>query len=544
MEVTEEKALYTSLNLPRFFLDCLCIAPSVALSGHLPSYLAGAASPMYVRIRRRHRTNTWILARCIKVEVSAQEACPRDVCVGDEERSDGIGDPEIAQLKDQLSQLEEERAALEKHHVQHSTILSSMRRVPAEILGEIFFWSCSLYSELDMKDSPWVLTHVSRRWRAVAIAKSWLWSRIHLDFFFAKKIFVGYGVRRPNSRPQVNMLQLLLQHSSIWEDFYIRLTADLVTPMAACRGRLPLLQRVSLQGDGQEDQMGIESLDFFTSAPSLTDITVRWEHRFLPILLPAHRQLTRYDVTAPWTIHYELLKSLPNLHEVCIFRRFDHSVPWPAAREPIHLGHLRSMYLTDIQCLDYLRAPVLQNIAFAIPESIDARRFLEPFITRSSCVLRRLCIVGLPDTQCAEEVLKQYPSITQFALWIVDRKHDIKTERDLLTAFLTRLTVSTSTRILPHISKLGFACQHANTIPYPLYVNMLDSRWSAPDCALKAAEILITTADADPESDPESLAKMETLRQVGMQVSFLLGNIARVRADEWVLRESNWKWTV
>ncbi|KAJ6503759.1 hypothetical protein C8R45DRAFT_973661 [Mycena sanguinolenta] len=468
-------------------------------------------------------------------------------------------DAEISQLKDQLSQLEEERATLEKQHVQHTSIISSMRRMPAEILCEIFFWSSPLYSRLDMKGSPWVLTHVSRGWRAVAIAKSWLWSRIHLDFSIqhkysldmvrtqierARTLKIAFiGSRRAASRPQVNMLQLLLQHSSIWEEIYLLLTPALVAPMAPCAGRLPLLQRVSLQGDGLGSQMDIESIDFFTFAPSLTDITARYERRFLPIPLPAHHQLTRYDFTAPWTTHYELLKSLPNLHEVRILRRFDHGVAWQGAREPIHLAHLRTMYLTNVECLDYLTAPALQNIAFATPKSVDVRRYLDPFIARSSCVLRRLCIAGLPDMQCVEQVLNQYPSITEFALWIIDRKHNQQTERDLLAAFLTRFTVSTATRILPYISKLDFACQHANTIPYPLYVKMLDSRWSAPDFALKAAELLITNATVDPDLDPASLARMETLRHAGMQVSLVLGDSARVRADEWVhVRGTDWKW--
>ncbi|KAJ7260360.1 hypothetical protein B0H12DRAFT_959143, partial [Mycena haematopus] len=84
-------------------------------------------------------------------------------------------DAEISRLKDQLTQLEEERAALAKYHTQNTTILSPLRRMPSEVLGEIFSWTLPLRSALDITDSPWVLTHVSRRWRAIAVSKSSLW---------------------------------------------------------------------------------------------------------------------------------------------------------------------------------------------------------------------------------------------------------------------------------------------------------------------------------------------------------------------------------
>ncbi|KAJ7260351.1 hypothetical protein B0H12DRAFT_1181996, partial [Mycena haematopus] len=82
---------------------------------------------------------------------------------------------EISRLRDQLTQLEEERAALAKYHAQNAIILSPLRRMPSEVLGEIFSWTLPLKRALDIADSPWVLTHVSRRWRAIAVSKSSLW---------------------------------------------------------------------------------------------------------------------------------------------------------------------------------------------------------------------------------------------------------------------------------------------------------------------------------------------------------------------------------
>ncbi|KAK0479837.1 hypothetical protein EDD18DRAFT_844955 [Armillaria luteobubalina] len=71
-------------------------------------------------------------------------------------------------------------------------ILSPCRRLPPELLTEIFIRRTLLYgsrrfpldprSPLDPRASPWTLSHVCRKWRAVAIATPELWTSIRLNF--------------------------------------------------------------------------------------------------------------------------------------------------------------------------------------------------------------------------------------------------------------------------------------------------------------------------------------------------------------------------
>ncbi|KAJ6459251.1 hypothetical protein C8R45DRAFT_843483, partial [Mycena sanguinolenta] len=92
-------------------------------------------------------------------------------------------DGEILRLKDRLRELRNERTALSGFHSQNIRIISPLRRMPAEILGEIFSWTLpSIHDVFDTDDSPWILTYVCRRWRAVAVSKSSLWSLITIDF--------------------------------------------------------------------------------------------------------------------------------------------------------------------------------------------------------------------------------------------------------------------------------------------------------------------------------------------------------------------------
>ncbi|KAJ7260338.1 hypothetical protein B0H12DRAFT_1069778 [Mycena haematopus] len=161
------------------------------------------------------------------------------------------------------------------------------------------------------------------------------------------------------------------------------------------------------------------------------------------------------------------------------------------------------MYVSHSQALDYLSAPVLEEIAIRIRKSDEIRSHLERFVIRSSCLLRRLCLAGSPNAQSTEEILQHYPSITELAIIIANNEDE----------------------------------DAEHSIHYPLYLKMLDSRWSAHDCALKAAELLLPNPRA--HVDPESLAKMGMLREAGMRFSFLSGEIAQDRADQW-LHISTW----
>ncbi|KAJ7691951.1 hypothetical protein B0H17DRAFT_851561, partial [Mycena rosella] len=92
-------------------------------------------------------------------------------------------DTEISRLRDRLKQAEDERAAVWSARVRSSAILSTLRRMPPEVLGEIFSWTLPSVGEaLDPKfgvgRSPWVLTHISSHWRAVAISTPSLWSLV------------------------------------------------------------------------------------------------------------------------------------------------------------------------------------------------------------------------------------------------------------------------------------------------------------------------------------------------------------------------------
>ncbi|KAF7375359.1 hypothetical protein MSAN_00423400 [Mycena sanguinolenta] len=335
------------------------------------------------------------------------------------------------------------------------------------------------------------------------------------------------GCEDVDSADQIATFKLLSKHSSRWE---------LLTALAHCAGP-------GCSGETDESQRpGFDSVEFFHMAISLVDIGVFCEFRFLPTRLPALHQLTRYDFDAPWNKHRDLLKSLPNLQEVRIRRHFDDSDNWPEAGEPINMLHLRRLYVTDSAILACLRVPALEELTIGINHAEDREtcRALERLLACSSCAPRRLCIEGLLDVQSMAEMLQKHLCFTEIAITSTqDENEDI--QREILSNFLALFTISNATpsaMMLPHITEIGFGCRKADAMLYPLFLKMLESRWTIQGSSLKAAELLFPDPLAHP--DPRSIARAGKLRQAGLAILLLSGDEAEARVAEWLHHSSWW----
>ncbi|KAJ6460598.1 hypothetical protein C8R45DRAFT_912656 [Mycena sanguinolenta] len=459
-------------------------------------------------------------------------------------------DAEISRLTHRLREVGEERAALARYHDQNTSIASPLRRMPTEILAEIF--SATLPSHRDIisvEDCPWVLTHVCSRWRAVALSIPSLWSRVVIAFSHeehyalemvrtqierAQSLKIHFlGSQNDDSLPQIALFQLLAEHSAQWEELNIKLTSQLAPLLMNLHYNFASLRRTWVTWDTPESQPPeFDTFDVFRSAISLADIGVHSEYRFLPTTLPLLHQLTRYDFDAPWKTHFQLLKALPNIQEVCLRLSFD-TDQWPDDEEPVSLAHLRRLYVDDSASLDHLRAPSLEEMTIVggSTDNADIWDDLENFLIHSSCSPRRLCLEGFPG-QAMGAVLEKYPSFTE--LTVIEPNDD--DERKTLSAFFTLLSNTPSATKLPHITSIGLSCKHADAIIY-LFLSMLESRWDGEKSGLKDAELLFRDAHAHP--DPQSVVRTERLREAGLQFSVLFEDEAEDRVSQWLL-EAAW----
>ncbi|KAJ6449467.1 hypothetical protein C8R45DRAFT_947387 [Mycena sanguinolenta] len=92
--------------------------------------------------------------------------------------------------------------------------------------------------------------------------------------------------------------------------------------------------------------------------------------------------------------------------------------------------------------------------------------------------------------------------------------------------------------VLPHIIEIGYASYNPEAVLWPLFVNMLDSRLKVGKRALRVAELLFADSRATPDSVSE--ARIESLREAGLQISLLFNADADDRVDRWLHRTA-WK---
>ncbi|KAJ7259179.1 hypothetical protein B0H12DRAFT_963000, partial [Mycena haematopus] len=84
-------------------------------------------------------------------------------------------DAEITYLQTTLAQLVQRRIETTEHLHQHRAILSAVRRVPPELICEIFDWSTAQDRAVPGAMPPWWLGTISCPWRQYALAYSPLW---------------------------------------------------------------------------------------------------------------------------------------------------------------------------------------------------------------------------------------------------------------------------------------------------------------------------------------------------------------------------------
>ncbi|KAJ7609013.1 hypothetical protein FB45DRAFT_845586 [Roridomyces roridus] len=436
-------------------------------------------------------------------------------------------DEEIAQLKSRLNQLEDERSVLAISHQRSLPIVSPLRRMPPEILSEIFLWTlpspADLAPGLPMLKTRWVLSQVSRRWREVALSTPSLWSlvsvsderkadplpMIQAQVQHARSLKIHfYGSDTGDTKAQTRSFAFLSEHSLRWEELFVRLIPGVVPLMSTLRGRLPSLRRLSIVWGNAESQDGIESIKCFETASSLEDVGFASDFAYIPIPFPTGR-LTSYRVEGPLELHLGVLKMAPNIIEARVMVAYDLDQPWPKPSDPaIDMLHLKRLCVTHVEVLDHLRAPSLAEIAINL-SSTDENPVdhLDPFFLRSSCAPPRFCVEDSPGLSITERILTKFTFITSFTV--------LSDSVEVLNAHLSMFAKTPIA--FPHLNEISFVSMDPPSFHYPLVLEMLQSRRSAQS-ALSSA-VFVTSKGPGP--DPITCLALNALREAGMNILIL-----------------------
>ncbi|KAJ7168008.1 hypothetical protein C8R46DRAFT_996216 [Mycena filopes] len=224
----------------------------------------------------------------------------------------------IIRLKGALKQLDVHRAKLQHFSDTHKGVLSAIRRFPNEILDKIF--QDSLIMPRNTTDStPWALSQVCSRWRAVAVSLPRLWCHLVLwndtgreSTFLTKALPLQLerAARAPltidfgSGTPPLGVLAPLLRVSPRWEN--VAIGVELFTSPLFAPNTFSGLKTLKLLVDEDASEYA-DHVDMLSSFPILNHLELLFMSRL--VWFPR-------TMSFPWTQLRKCVLTSPKLPEL------------------------------------------------------------------------------------------------------------------------------------------------------------------------------------------------------------------------------------
>ncbi|KAJ6467217.1 hypothetical protein DFH09DRAFT_1345659 [Mycena vulgaris] len=357
-------------------------------------------------------------------------------------------EPHAAQmesLQTTLVQLSRQRDEAAEFLHKHRNIISPVRRIPEELLCEIFSLTLPWYRRVngDVVHQPsWRLGHVCARWRGAAINYSPLWR--FLD--------IGHSSNAPEPVRYPLSFGLPIcpsTHSNRWATVQIpryRNSPTLRGILRRVSGQLPALQ--TLKFCGWRALPEIEIADYFSVAPALREVILADSSlsgeisHTLPI---PWNQITRYRGVYTPIQQFQILRDAPNLVECEL--GFDLFAAGLMGNELVTLPYLRRLESTKSGFLDHLQLPSLEALFLQ-----DNAKPVLSLLRRSSCHLTKLVLMSCDIPPDFPTILRCIPTLTY--LFLESAENWRKPARPLLKA----MTLSgTPSDLCPNLTSFVFA---------------------------------------------------------------------------------------
>ncbi|KAL0581241.1 hypothetical protein V5O48_000829 [Marasmius crinis-equi] len=281
----------------------------------------------------------------------------------------GLVTDRIAKMEDSLRLLHEERDRLDGFVATYKRILHPIRRLPEDVLREIFRASTDdgsgameltpkqkgmklVKDSLSPTNTPWTLGQISHRWREAAVSYPSLWSSIAITFPSSEtpKPFLsamGAQLSRQLRRSGTSMLTIALysthlleednpflmtvsSHSDRWAVLRVVFPPENLHILGGfIRGAIPNLRKLHLRRpDSTSFNLAeLKGINAFEVAPRLFDFTVSAQAGLAHLPIP-WSQITSLRTSLQSTAKYSYLRNVPNLDAYFIH------VARPAIREP------------------------------------------------------------------------------------------------------------------------------------------------------------------------------------------------------------------
>ncbi|KAJ7189085.1 hypothetical protein C8R46DRAFT_1056566 [Mycena filopes] len=309
---------------------------------------------------------------------------------------------EIEALEKNLAALKLDQHTLESYTSGCRSVYSPVRRLPTEVLVEIFDLSEHTPGEEMERITKLHLIRLSQVcfcWRNIAMDTPRLWSTITIDATiwpgcvqspatmldrielvlkrggkFPLNLYIITDPTQPTQQP---LLELLSQHLRRWQSLWIDLPPESLRFLAGAKAQLPLLESLTLIGQGSEPTPSIDTT--FEVAERLKTATIANWPSAHPLLPWKQLRTFQYENTHSSNLSVEILAHLSDV--VTVFLIIDPTTITPFELHPVvsNANTLNIAFTADPDTartqsilgtlLDCLTLPDLAHLKFVRPSS-------------------------------------------------------------------------------------------------------------------------------------------------------------------------------
>ncbi|KAK7008294.1 hypothetical protein R3P38DRAFT_2552210 [Favolaschia claudopus] len=407
----------------------------------------------------------------------------------------------------------------------HHSILSAVRRLPPEILGEIFLLALPDVDYIDsdvaehIKGTPWLLSHVCRRWRAAIQGNPLLWSNIHVDTINLRRriihtfredehplraletqitlsdnapLFVDFWMSRDtegNSPEFSKFFELVLGQSNRWQQLKVCWSgrAPALHLLSCLTDQLAHLQRLFFHPYGFRYQLPPALGSLFALAPSLREALLTsndFTDPSPPLDLPWH-QLTRLRLRSSQAYIVENLPKAVNLRDCAIAPKHHPLISPSLANLPLVLPNVRRLTLCEApENWLKLDTPLLEHLHLQSCTDIVFQIMIHPMSNLRSLKLTNIAMSDGPNSLFT--VLRGVPAISHLEIYFADWNRNSASSAEqhaFILSFATAMKISnesTASNLSPMLTSLRLVFPHLYPQSDELdhsFFEMVQSRW-------------------------------------------------------------------
>ena len=376
---------------------------------------------------------------------------------------------EIIRIRRSLTELEDYRGQLYENLTRHQAVLSPIRKIPPEILAEIFLRAADGDGVVwprknGVVDMAFLLGRICSYWRTISHSLPLLWSNIRLDIPHAPESRSARSLKATHAAvnelvemclsrsgnsllsfsitadgpPEliVDILHSFVKHSSRWRDVSIDLAQlsryhQILMP---AKGNVPNLHRLHL-GASIQDTLAPNALDAFKVSPSLKRLSISHLTRPFHILHVPWAQLTHLTSKMSTFREGEFSQILRHATSLVEFSTEGERILEVTSSQPVLLPHLqklaiinKSSYIT--KSFQFFTAPNLKELYLHAITPFNPEQTIA-MLTRSNCQLTHLTIHSSQEADTVGEnfgiarLLAHVPSLVHLHLIVLKSGDDL-----------------------------------------------------------------------------------------------------------------------